>query len=194
MSAACRTLLVLAALLASLVLPGQAQARGGNYVFVGGSDEARAQVRAALDRSSFDWGRIPVEVTIRITNCGCAGSKPGEIVLDEEMIVNSPFGPRYVWGIAQHEYAHQIDFFRFGARERASLLRRLGGKAWCYEVKGVAHGDNGCERFATMVAWAYWRARANVQRPAWSTSLTRAEFRALVDGLLAPNRAARPAF
>ncbi|MGH2994877.1 MAG: hypothetical protein ACRDON_06665 [Gaiellaceae bacterium] len=194
MVAARRLLLVLAMVVAALALPSTASATGGNYAFVGGSQEARTQVRAALEASSFDWDRVPVEVTIRITNCGCAGAKPGEIVLDEDMIVRSPFGPKYAWGIVQHEYAHQLDFFRFGPREHATLLRKLGGEAWCYEVKGLAHDDYGCERFATMIAWAYWPARANVQRPHWSTSLTRADLRAFVDGLLSRPRSVRPAF
>lgn len=194
MVAARRLLLVVATVVAALALPGTASATGGNYAFVGGSQEARAQVRAALEASSFVWDRVPFEVTIRITNCGCAGAKPGEIMLDEKTLVRSPFGARYAWGIVQDEYAHQVDYFLFHARERAMLLRSLGANAWCYEVGGLAHDDYGCERFAAMVAWAYWPSRDNIRRPVWGTTLSRAQFRALVDGLLSRPRSVRPAF
>jgi hypothetical protein len=190
MSAARRLLLLLVILIGALLPVGNALASGGDYVFVGGSDEARAQVRAALERSAFDWDRVPAQVTIRITGCGCAGAKPGEIVLDERQLTRSPFGAKYAWGIVQHEYAHQIDFLLLSTRQRAALSRRLGAPAWCYEVRGLAHDDYGCERFATLVAWAYWASPANVQRPDWGSGLTRAEFRALLGRLLgAPTRA-----
>jgi hypothetical protein len=193
-SAARRLLPILAAFATAFACAGPASASGGNYTIVGGSDEARAQVRAALAVSSFDWSRVPATVTIRITNCGCAGAKPGEIVLDEKTLAGSPFGARYAWGIVQDEYAHQVDYFLFGPRERATLMRRIGGKAWCYEVGGFAHDNYGCERFAAMVAWAYWPSRDNIRRPVWGTSLTRAEVRVLVDGLLSRPRSLRPVF
>jgi hypothetical protein len=165
---AARLLLVsLAAALAFLASGGNAFAGGGNYVFEGGSLEAQAQVRAALDRSAFDWDIVPGPVTIRITNCGCAGSKPGEIVLDELELTSSPLGRRYAWGVVQHEYAHQVDYFVLSHTAREWFTRRFGGGAWCYEVRGLAHDDYSCERFATLVAWAYWRSPENVQRPDW---------------------------
>lgn len=187
MNAARRTLLFLTILLTGLVPAGHALAAGGNYVFSGGSEAARAQVRMALDRSAFNWSRVPAQITIRITNCGCAGAKPGEIVLDEKLLTSSPFGRYHAWGIVQHEYAHQVDFFLLDARDRSALSRRLGGKAWCYEVKGVGHDDNGCERFATFVAWAFWKSGANSQAPHWAqrTSIRRPAFRKLVQRLLA---------
>jgi hypothetical protein len=160
--------LSLAALAGALALAGTAQARGGDYVIVGGSEEAAAQVRAALDASAFDWDVVG-PVTIEITRCGCAGAQPGRIVLDEATLTSSPFGPRYAWGIVQHEFAHQLDFLVLGASERRELRRQLGGSAWCHEVPGRPHDENTCERFATAVAWAFWPSRENVQRPDWRT-------------------------
>ncbi len=186
MSAARRLLVLTAIFVGLLALAGKAAASGGDYVFVGGSEEARASVRAALERSAFDWDVVDERITIRITRCGCAGARPGEIVLDEDVLTRSPFGRRYAWGLVQHEYAHQVDFLVVEPRERRTLARRLGGSAWCYEVAGVAHDANGCERFATLLAWAYWPSRHNVQRPGWrgASDVTRREFRALVSRLL----------
>ena len=48
-----RLFLLLAAFVA-LAAPAHAVARGGNYVFDGGTREQHAQVRAALDASAFD--------------------------------------------------------------------------------------------------------------------------------------------
>lgn len=189
MHAARHLLLVLATALAFLASAGDALAVGGNYVFAGGSTEAQAQVRAALDRSVFDWSVVPEQITVRITSCGCAGSKPGEIVLDEAQLTSSPLGKRYAWGIVQHEYAHQVDFFVLDQDDRARLARRFGAAAWCYELPGLAHDAYGCERFATLVAWAHWRSPANVQRPDWrpgdAPRLRRDRVRAFVARLLA---------
>ena len=184
----------LSAFAAALCLAGGAQAAGGNYVFVGGSDEAREQVRAALEASRFDWDLVPQQVTIQISRCGCAGARPGLIVLDEDVLVRSPFGARYAWGIVQHEYAHQLDFLLFGHRERWAIRRVLGGKDWCYERRGVAHDDHGCERFATMVAWSHWRSPDNLQGPGWASRppVRPAAFRRLVNGLVARAAARRP--
>jgi hypothetical protein len=177
----------LVAVAAALALTGTADAAGGNYVFAGGSEQAREQVRAALEASRFDWNLVSQEITIRITRCGCAGAKPGVIVLDEDVLVNPAHGKRYAWGIVQHEYAHQVDFFLFGPGERARVKRLLGGKDWCYEVPGVGHDDHGCERFAITLAWAYWRSADNIQRPDWAGAarVKPTQFRRVLSGLLA---------
>lgn len=189
MSAARRLLGLVLVCAAFLAVAGEALASGGNYVFDGGSPEARLQVRTALDRSAFDWDVVPGPITIRIADCGCAGSRPGEIVLDERQLTASPLGPRYAWGIVQHEYAHQLDFFLLDEADRYRFARRFGARAWCTDVPGFAHDDYGCERFATLVAWAYWGSPANVQRPDWrragAPSLHRATVRAFVARLLA---------
>lgn len=183
----------IAGVAAALCLAGGAQAAGGNYVFVGGSDEARDVVREALEASRFDWDRVPGRVTIEISRCGCAGARPGVILLDEDVLVRSPFGTRYAWGIVQHEYAHQVDFLLLGARERRTLRRVLGGSDWCYERSGLAHDDHACERFATMVAWSYWPSRDNVERPGWAPRppMRQVAFRKLVNRLAAQAAARR---
>jgi hypothetical protein len=119
-------------------------------------------VRAALERSRFDWDAVDEKITIRILNCGCAGASPGEIVLDEEILTDPRFGLRYGWGIVQHEYAHQVAFFFFDARARRRVQGWLGGGDWCYEGESAAADDHACERFASSLAWAYWPRRRNI--------------------------------
>lgn len=177
---------VLATLAVALAFAGAAEARGGNYVFEGGSLEAQAQVRAALEASRFNWSLVPQQITIRITNCGCAGAKPGLIVLDEKVLLDPSLGPRYAWGLVQDEYAHQVDFFLLNDGKRKQLRRMLGGKDWCYEISGLLHDDHGCERFSAVVAWAYWRSADNVQAPRWAggAKLSPVKFRKLLDRLV----------
>ena len=173
-------------LLAAFVLAGEAKAVGGHYAFVGGSDAARAAVHSALDASRFDWDLVEQEITIRITDCGCAGANPGEIILDEEVLTDLRFGPKYAWGIVQHEYAHQVDFFLLDARDRRRVRQWLGGSDWCYEDPDVDHDDHACERFASSLAWAYWaRPRRNIM--AVHTAVTAAEFREVLPRLLGPD-------
>ena len=129
----------LLAALASLALAGTAQAAGGNYVIQGGSPEAQATVRSALDASRFDFSRIPDQITIRISRCGCAGARPGLIVLDQDVVLDTSLGAKYSWGLIQHEYAHQVDYLLFQDSDRSAILRRLGGNDWCYESEGLAH-------------------------------------------------------
>lgn len=102
------------------LLAARAQAAGGVYVIEGGSAEAQATVRAALDVSRFDFSRIPEPITIRITRCGCAGAKPGLIVLDEDVVLDTSLGRKYAWGLIQHEYSHQVDYSLFQDDDRAA--------------------------------------------------------------------------
>jgi hypothetical protein len=111
--------IVMLVVLAALFVPAKAQAGGGAYVFSGGSEAARAQVRAALEASSFDWSLVSATVTFRIANCGCAGSSPGLIVLDETQLAAAPYGRAYTWAIVQHEYAHQVWDFALDDAARA---------------------------------------------------------------------------
>jgi hypothetical protein len=151
-------------LLAAFVRAGEAKAVGGHYAFVGGSDAARAAVRSALDASRFDWDLVEEKITIRITD----------------------FGPKYAWGIVQHEYAYQVDFFLLDAGDRRRVRRWLGGSDWCYEDPDVDHDDHACERFASSLAWAYWpRYRRKIM--AVHTAVTAAEFRDLLPRLLGPD-------
>jgi hypothetical protein len=162
---------------------GEAKAVGGHYVFAGGSDGARDAVRAALDASRFDWDLVEQEITIRIIDCGCAGANPGESILDEKVLTDPRFGPKYAWGIVQHEYAHQVGFYLLDARARRRVQQWLGGSDWCYEDPDVDHDDHACERFASSLAWAYWaRHRRNIM--VVHTAVTAAEFREVPPKLL----------
>jgi hypothetical protein len=147
-----------------VLFPSNAFGGGGNYVFNGGSEAARNQVRAALDASSFDWGVVRDTVTIRIVNCGCTGARPGLIVLDEQLLAAAPYGRAYTWGLVQHEYAHQVWDLGLDDYTRALLRERLGATDLCYEQPGVPHDDHACERFAATLAWAYWPAAGNPER------------------------------
>jgi len=163
------------ALLTAMALAGGAGAAGGHYVFAGGSDAAQAEVRSALDASRFDWDLVDEEITIRIIDCGCAGASPGEILLDEQVLTDPRFGPKYAWGIVQHEYAHQVAFFLLDAPARRRVQAWLGGSDWCSEDETVAHDDQACERFASSLAWAYWARPRNIMSA--HTVVSKPEFR-----------------
>jgi hypothetical protein len=154
----------LIALFATLTLAGTAQAAGGNYVFDGGSPEAQDTVRVALEASRFDFDRVPAQITIRISKCGCAGARSGVIVLDEDVITDTSHGDRYSWGVIQNEYAHQIDFLLFQGADRAAMRRVVGGNDWCYERAGLLHDEHGCERFSDAFTWAFWPTTQNIFR------------------------------
>ena len=173
-----RIRIALVTLVAALALTGSAQAAGGDYVFDGGSAKARAQVKAALNASSFDWSKVPVEVTIHLQLGVKPHSKPGDIWLDPRLLSSG----RFAWGIVQHEYAHQVAFFLVGMKERAKLTRLLGAKDWCYEVRGLGHDDHACERFSSTLAWAYWPSSDNVEKP--EAAMGAAKFRSVVDSLV----------
>jgi hypothetical protein len=153
--------LLAATLAAAFVVPASAQAAGGNYVFAGASATERSTVRAALNASSFDWGVVPKQVTIHVGRYGVSRSTPGNVWLDRGLLASG----RFAWATVMDEYAHQVDFFVLDPTRRALLQQRLGASAWCYEVSGLAHGAHGCERFASMVAWAYWPSKDNAYRP-----------------------------
>jgi hypothetical protein len=170
--------------LVALALAGQAQARGGEYVFDGGSSSQRAQVRSALNASAFDWSLVPARITIHIAPVGRSSSTRGEIWLDTRLLTAG----RFSWATVQDEYAHQIDYFLFDPATRSTLNALLGGRDWCYGVAGLAHGDYGCERFSSTLVWSYWQSRDNAYRPASrfaeSAAMRPARFRALMSRLL----------
>ena len=179
----------LAALACLLVTAGTARAAGGSYAFDGGTPSQRAQVRAALDASAFDWSLVPGTVTIHIARAIESEALPGEIWLDGELLDSG----RFAWGVVQHEYAHQVDFLLLTPDARAQLAAALGGTDWCYSLPGVPHGKHGCERFASTLAWAYWQVRDNCMRPESRTdeaaAMAPAAFRKLLARLIgAPDR------
>jgi hypothetical protein len=160
-AAAARLVVLVAATAASLALAGQALARGGNYVFDGGTPQQRSTVHAALEASSFDWSLVPQQITIHIVHGHDSAATAGEIWLDPNLLN----ARRFAWGTIQHEYAHQVDFFLLDDAQRAELETALGGSNWCYTISGLPHSDYGCERFASTLAWAYWQSPQNAMRP-----------------------------
>ncbi|HVM17239.1 MAG TPA: hypothetical protein VM290_06635 [Gaiellaceae bacterium] len=168
----------------ALLLASDAMAAGGSYVFDGGTPAQRAQVRAALEASSFDWGLVPATITIHIVRGVDSHSRPGHIWLDADLLDAGTFA----WAAVQDEYAHQVDFFLFDDATRAQLNRVLGGRDWCYGVRGLRHAEYGCERFASTLVWTYWQSPDNAYRPRTagdeSAALPPAQFRRLMAELV----------
>lgn len=154
------------------------------YSFDGGSEAERAVVRSALAASAFDWSLVPGHVTIHIQRRGfCAASK-GEIWLSSALLDQG----RSSWGLVQHEYAHQVDFFLLDDANRARLDKLLGGKAWWPGGPVLRHDQYGAERFASTLAWSYWPSPHNSLirfGRAEATAMPAARFRRLIAGLLA---------
>jgi hypothetical protein len=148
--------------------------------FAGGTAREQATVRAALGASSFDWSVLPREITVHIGAIGGSYAEPGHVYLDGSLLDSG----RFSWGVVQHEFAHQVDFLLFDDTKRAIFGSQLGGGDWCYSAAGLAHGDYGCERFASELAWAYWPSPDNAMSPAAtggeSGAMPAARFRALV--------------
>src|SRR3954471_22486421 len=154
------TLIVIVAALAG-ALAQSALAGGGRYSFGGGTAFERAQVHGALEASRFDWGLIPAPVTVHIGVYGTSYSTYGNVFLDASLLDSGLFS----WGVVQHEFGHQVDFFLLDGAKRAVLQEALGGGDWCYETPQALHSDHGCERFASELAWAYWPVAENSMRP-----------------------------
>ena len=178
---------LLPAAVAALVFAhaGTAQAAGGNYRFDGGSAVERTQVREALQASSFDWSLVKAQVTIHIQRGTVSHAVPGEIWLDADLLDSG----RFSWATVQDEYSHQVDFFLFTPEIRAQLQAALGAKAWCYENGSIqAHGDQGCERFTSLLPWAYWQSPDNAYKPTAKTDESAAmaptRFKALLSRLI----------
>ena len=172
---------LLIALSAALVLAPSALATGGNYVLDGGTQNEQAQVKAALDASSFDYSVVPGPVAIHIVRGAATEATPGNVYLDPDLLDAG----RFAWGVVQHEYAHEVDYLVLSDDDRAQLQAALGGSAWC---SGAAHAQLACERFADLVSWAYWQSPDNCLKPASAAdeggALAPAAFRALLARLL----------
>jgi hypothetical protein len=170
--------------LCALSTAGPALAGGGNYVFAGGTPKQQAQVRSALDASAFDWNLVPVQITVHIAPGVTSEATTGNIWLDANLLNAGSFS----WGVIQHEYAHQVDFFLLDDAKRSFLEQALGGKDWCYGVPGLPHAQYGCERFASTLAWAYWPSSDNSMMPTSakdeSAAMAPAKFRALLATLI----------
>jgi hypothetical protein len=167
-----------------LALASEAGAVGGRYTFVGGGAAQRAQVRAALNASAFDWSAVPARVSIHIAPGAHPHAVAGHIWLDPGLLSAG----RFSWAVVQHEYAHQVDFFLLDPGGRTLFNALLGGLDWCGAVAGLDHSAYGCERFASTLAWAYWPSPHNVLRPESGSdeaaSMPAAAFRTVLSGLL----------
>ena len=161
-----------------------ALASGGRYTVVGGTARNAAEVKKALNASRFDWSLVPQQITIHVVPGKEASSTPGHIWLSPELLASGPFA----WGIVQHEYAHQVDFFLLNDTKRGFLTKTLGADVWCHEVAGLRHDHYGCERFASTLAWAYWPDARNALRPLSakdeSAAMKPAPFRALLTTMI----------
>jgi hypothetical protein len=189
-----RLLITLISAIAFGVLTQSALASNGTYTFVGGTPTEQATVHTALGASSFNYGLIPASITVHIGAYGDSYSTYGNVFLDASLLDSG----RFAWGVVQHEFAHQVDFFLLDDTKRAELETLLGGKNWCYSVQGLAHSDYGCEKFASELAWAYWPSADNSMKPTASTGneaggMPVVAFRALLAQLLGvPSVAAAP--
>jgi hypothetical protein len=163
-------------------VPANANAAETSVVFSGGSETARSQVVAALQASTFDWSLVGEAVTVEIRDCGCAGARPGVVVLDETMLDSQPYGPAYTWRIVQHEFAHQVWWFALDDEQRSELQGVLGGSDLCYEQPGLPHEAHACERFASPLAWAYWPVAGNPMQT--EKVMGARQFRRLIGGML----------
>jgi hypothetical protein len=149
----------------ALAWTGSAFARGGRYVFDGGTPKQQAQVRVALEASLFKWSIVPATITIHLRNDTDTYATKGEIWIETALLASGTFA----WGPIQHEYAHQVDFFLLNDEQRAKLRILLGAKVWSHSNVAALHGPDhaflGAERFASTLAWAYWPSPANSLRP-----------------------------
>lgn len=137
-------------------------------------------VKAALNASAFNWSLVPKQIVVHIAPSISSEAVVGEIWLDSNLLAAGIFS----WGVVQHEYAHQVDFFLLDDTKREALNTALGGSDWCYSVAGLAHAQYGCERFASTLAWAYWPRPQNSMRPSGakdeSAAMNPAKFRQLM--------------
>jgi hypothetical protein len=178
-SARARALILLGTVAAATLVPPAGRAVGGRFAFAGGTPRQQSEVRRALGASSFDWGIVPPRITIHIAPVPTSFAVPGAIWLDTALLNAGPLA----WGVVQHEYAHQVDFFLLDDGSRSVLQRELGATAWCPDVP-VSRDSLGCERFASALAWAYWPSADNVMRAAVPRALSAARFRSVVNTVL----------
>ena len=151
---------VAAAVFLAVALPrpaARAEPVGAGYSFDGGTARERSTVRAALAASAFEWRLLPGHVTIHIARqVGCHASE-GHIWLDSRMLARGVSA----WGVVQHEYAHQVDYFLLDDAARARLGGLLGTKTWWPGRRYLRHDRYGSERFASTLAYAYWPSPRN---------------------------------
>lgn len=179
--------LIVTALLVALAHPAGARAQlHGPVTFDGGNANEQAQVLSALRVSDFDYTAVAARVTVRIIrDIPTSEASYGVVTLDADLLDVGEFS----WGVVQHEMAHEVDFLYLTDTDHALLLRALGGASWWYTTPMLAHGDYGCERFASELSWAFWANKLeNSMAPAnindESNRMPLAAFRILVSQLL----------
>jgi hypothetical protein len=174
-----RCSLFIAVVAAVAALAGPAYAGGGHYTFAGGTKGEQATVKSALDASAFNWSLVPRTIEIRIGRGFPSEASPGVISLDADLLDAGTMS----WGVVQHEYAHQVDFFLLGDAQRVILQQALGGMSW-WQTGSLAHGQLASERFASTLAWVYWPSDQNVMKPSSpgdeGGSVSPSAFRALI--------------
>ena len=192
-----RTAVILIAA-AFLAVPSTGLAYGGKVQFVGGTPREQRQVTAALQVSTFDWDVLPAVVNVHIVPGANSHALPGDVYLDADLLDAGTFA----WGVVQHEFAHEFDFFFLRASDHTTLLPQLGGVAWFANGAvgeapdgGLAHQQLGAERFASTFAWSFWQSSSNTMKPRSkndeSAAMAPAAFRALIASIVA--RSASPA-
>jgi hypothetical protein len=174
-----RCSLFVALVAAVAAFAGPAYAGGGHYTFSGGTKGEQATVTSALEASSFNWNLVPREIEIHIGRGFPSEARPGVISLDADLLDAGTMS----WGVVQHEYAHQVDFFLLGDAQRMLLQQALGGVSW-WQTGSLAHGQLASERFASTLAWVYWPSNQNVMKPSGPAdeggSVSPPVFRALI--------------
>jgi hypothetical protein len=137
-------------------------------------------------------------VTVHIVPGADSHALPGDVYLDANLLDAGSLS----WGVVQHEFAHEFDFFFLHPSDHVTLLPELGGVSWFASGAvgmapdgGLAHAQLGAERFASTFAWAFWQSPANVMKPHGkadeSAAMAPAAFRALIASIVA--RGATPA-
>jgi hypothetical protein len=171
---------------AALALPlsQQASAAGGTYTVTGGTPAEQATVHAALNASSFNWSLLPQTIQVTIEPGAGDYATPGKVSIDPQLLDMGTFA----WAVVQHEFAHQIDFLLLTDPERAQLAQAIGGAQWFPSGAPLPHASYSCERFASLVAWAYWSSSQNSLRPNSATDeaggMPAPAFRALLSQML----------
>ncbi len=181
-----RTAATVLASLVALAVPAAAQTTGGIYTITGGTSVEQATVRAALNVTTFNWSCVPGSIKISIVAGADSQATPGTILLDASLLDTGSFS----WGIVQHEYAHQVDWYLLRPETRTALAKVLGGSTWGVGITGganVAHANLTGERFASELAYAFWPSSANAIAPVGK--LSPKAFRALLGSLLKPRTA-----
>jgi hypothetical protein len=190
-----RTTLVVALAVLALAAPSTAAAAGGSYEIEGGTAAERSQIPAALNASSFDWSIVATRIVFHVARGVDSSAVPGQIWIDANLLDSG----RFAWGVIQHEYAHQVDFFNLTDADRAALIGPLGGRAW-WNPPGATlpHRQLAAERFASTLAWSYWSSLDNSLRPSGagdeSAAMAPTRFRELIERMLGRPASTSPLF